>query len=360
MTALSIIIATYSRADLLWGLSGCAQRLRRAAVEGTMIDVQERAQSPFSSEAATKVAPVSVVIATLERPDALARCLDALLRASQPPAEIIVVDQSRDDRSTNLVREWYSGAFALQAGQSPVVRHIRQRRRGLAAARNAGIAAARYPIIAVTDDDCVPDEGWVAAAYRVLTDVRAPAAVTGPVRPLGPEAPDRYPVSSRTGNVRAEFSGRTVPWFVGTGANFAIQRAWLERIGSYDERLGAGSPGQAAEEMDLFYRLLRAGARIRYEPDAVVYHERQTRERRIATRYSYSYGIGAFCGLWLRRGDLYAVAMLGQWLHRQASRLLTAARAGDRTGVYWRWLSLRGTASGLLYGLRAGGGGPDG
>ncbi|HWN44813.1 MAG TPA: glycosyltransferase family 2 protein, partial [Thermoanaerobaculia bacterium] len=148
--------------------------------------------------------------------------------------------------------------------------------------------------------------------------------------------------------------GRALPWLVGTGGNFAARRDWLLRAGGFDERLGAGSPGGSGEDMDILYRLLKAGARIRYEPQAVVYHERQPRERRLASRSAYGRGIGACCGLWLRGRDLHALAVLGGWLRMRGGMAAGAVRRRQWGGVREELLVLGGTARGLVYGLRAG------
>jgi GT2 family glycosyltransferase len=339
-------------------------------------------------------ADLTVAVATLDRPQGLARCLEALAAGTVQPAEVIVVDQGREP------------APVMESGLP--VRYLRQERRGLAASRNLALAEASRPVLAVTDDDCVPDVGWVAAleqafglgggSLRSLPPGRGrvgsggrlgggssegdklaasaqppppslppfpttpsqgggthpPDAVTGPVLPLGPEQPGLYAVSSRTSASPADFSGRALPWVVGTGGNFAARRDWLLRAGGFDERLGAGSPGGAGEDMDILYRLLRAGARIRYEPQAVVFHERQPRDRRLASRSSYGRGIGACCGLWLRERDLYALAVLAGWLRMRGGMAAGAVRRRQWGGVREELMVLGGTARGLVYGLRAG------
>ena len=119
------------------------------------------------------------------------------------------------------------------------------------------------------------------------------------------------------------------------------------------ERLGAGSPGSAGEDMDLLYRLLRAGARIRYEPEALVFHERQPRERRLASRSAYGRGVGACCGLWLRGRDLHAIPVLGGWLRMRAGMAAGAVRRRQWESLREEMLVLGGTARGLIYGLRS-------
>jgi GT2 family glycosyltransferase len=153
-----------------------------------------------------------------------------------------------------------------------------------------------------------------------------------------------------------DFSGKTLPWPVGGGNNFAVRVEWFSRIGGCDERLGPGSPGEGGVDMDLFYRLLRAGALIRYEPDALVYHERQTKAGRMARRPMYGHGMGACCALRLREGDFYALRVLGRWLLFRA-RLMTAALLRRQwLTANEEWLILRGSVRGLAYGFRVRGG----
>jgi len=291
------------------------------------------------------VAPIAVAVATVDRPDSLERCLDALLAAPTLPAEIVVVDQGGGAETAAVV--------GSRSREDVRVAHVVADRRGLAASRNAAAAEATAPVIAVTDDDCVPDAGWVEVIAGAFAEPGAPDAVTGRVLPLGAEAPGLHAVSTRASETRREFAGRAIPWDVGTGANLAVRKEWLERVGGYDERLGAGTPGRAGEDMDMLYRLLRAGARIRYEPDAVVRHERQPSARRRASRFGYGVGIGAFCGLCLRRRDSYALAILGRWLAMRARVLAGGLRRGRGSAVADELRVLAGTARGLAYGLRA-------
>jgi GT2 family glycosyltransferase len=293
-----------------------------------------------------RIAELTVAIATLDRPGSLARCLEAVLKGQALPAEIIVVDQSRDDATRSLIEE-------PKQGDVPII-YVRQKLHGLSASRNAAIGRASHPVVVFTDDDCVPDGGWVAAIDRAFAQSPAPDAVAGSVLALGPETSGTYMVSPREGRTHAGFIGKVIPWLIGTGGNFAIKREWFGRVGRYDERLGAGSPGKAAEDADLIYRLLRAGAFIRYEPDAIVYHERQSRAHRLMSRWSYGHGIGAFCGIWLRRGDIYAIRILGYWLFSLGRELAGIVARRKWLEAYQRVLSLQGTVRGLMYGLLSG------
>jgi len=290
------------------------------------------------------IASMAVAIATCDRPGPLLRCLDALLEGEVLPAEIIVVDQSRDSSVKTAV--------LARAREDLPLRYIVQARRGLSASRNAAWAQARQPLISFTDDDCVPNPRWLAALNRTLSDSHGPVAATGRVLPLGDERPGTFTVSSRTGSDPVDFRGRSTPWLVGTGANFAVKREWLVRVGGFDERLGAGSAGMAGEDAELLYRLLVAGATIQYVPDATIYHERQGIAQRLASRRSYGHGIGALCALWLRRGDSFALKMLAGWVRLQCWGIVRAGADRNWLMMRQRLLGLQGCAGGFAYGMK--------
>jgi hypothetical protein len=104
--------------------------------------------------------------------------------------------------------------------------------------------------------------------------------------------------------------------------------------------------------MDLFYRLLRAGAHGRYEAGAVVFHEQKSRAERRSRRPDYGFGMGACCMFWRREGDANAMHILRRWLRFRASLLLQALRRAHLRAAYEEVLMLLGTARGIFYGLR--------
>jgi GT2 family glycosyltransferase len=293
--------------------------------------------------ASQAIAPVTVAVATCARPAALARCLDALLSGEVLPREILVVDQGDNGEGRAVVERLAAPSVSL--------RYVRDTRRGLSASRNAAIACASQPFVAVTDDDCVPGPSWVAAIERGFAAPEAPDAVSGRVLPLGPDAPGLYAAATRSSERRTVFTGRVEPWFVGTGGNFAFRRELIGRVGPYDERLGAGSPGRAAEDLDLFYRITTAGARVLYDPQSVIYHERKTWPRLLETNEGYGRGIGAFCAIWARRAHLFAVYILVLWLGHHVKRLAASAAHRDWRIARDALVTLRGTAGGVRYGL---------
>ena len=267
----------------------------------------------------------------------------AIAAGTSAPGELIVVDQAPSARARRAV-----GACG------PWARYLEQDRLGLSASRNLALAEASRGVLAVTDDDCAPDPGWVGAIAEAMSREPIPSVVTGPVLTLGDRPPGSYAVSVRPIEAPADHRGRMLPWISGSGGNFAATVEQLRHHGGWDRRLGAGSPGRAGEDTELLYRILRAGGVVRYDPATVVRHEWQSWERRLATRSSYAYGIGALCGLWLRRGDLYALRMLAAYAEMHARALAGGLARRERRAIKERLYALAGLPPGVLYGMRAG------
>jgi cellulose synthase/poly-beta-1,6-N-acetylglucosamine synthase-like glycosyltransferase len=291
-----------------------------------------------------RVAAVTVVISTRDRAEELERSLASLLASDVLPSEIIIVDQSRDRRSQSIV-----GACTTVGVE---IRYIRHTGRGLGTSQNIGFSTATQPIVAVTDDDCVVPPNWIATIEASFAAPDGIDLLTGRVLPLGADEPGRYAVSSRIGNRRVDFGRDAMPWDIGSGNNFAARREWLVRVGGNDERLGPGSRGQGGVDMDLFYRLVRAGARARYNPASFVYHARTTWAGRLRRRGPYGYGMAACCVIRLVEGDRHALQVLIKWLVLRIRRMMSAVPGRDWRLAYEEILVLGGSLHGALHGVR--------
>jgi len=189
----------------------------------------------------------SVVIPTYRRQGLLARCLAAVIAQCHDEYEVIVADDAADVDTRRQVEEI---AARVPVRYVPVAGS-----HGPAAARNRGWHAARGDVIAFTDDDTIPDPGWLRAG---LAAVAAGAdAVSGrTVVPL-PPVPTDYE-RNEAGLERGEF----------ITANCFIRRDALKAVGGFDERFTAAW----REDSDLQFSLLERGFRIARAVEAVVVH----------------------------------------------------------------------------------------
>lgn len=196
---------------------------------------------------------VSVVIPTWKRADLLERCLNALRRQTlaRDDYEIIVCDDGPSPATRALV-----DSMALQTGGRPAIHYIPVRgTQGPAGARNAGWRRARADIIAFTDDDTVPEPGWLEAGLAAMTS-GADAAAGRIIMPLPARPTDLELDAARLSNV--EFAT----------ANCFLRRRALEEIGGFDERYAAAW----REDSDLQFSLIEHGRTVTVAPEAVVVH----------------------------------------------------------------------------------------
>jgi GT2 family glycosyltransferase len=299
----------------------------------------------FPSSSPCHLVPLTVAISTRDRPDALARCLDSLWAGDCLPAELILVDQSQGHATRDLVE--------AHRQQGRPIHYIHQEPAGLGASQNLAFAQATHPIVAVIDDDCIADPAWLSTIADLLAADPTLAGVTGRILPLPPEGDKIYPVSTRLSEEEAEFQGKTLPWLVGSGNNFALRRDSFLAIGGCDERLGPGSPGLGGVDMDLFYRLLRAGGRIRYDPRSLVYHERQDKDGRLSRRPLYGHGMGVCCLYWLREKDYYSLVVLTRWFLFRTRLLARALYLRQPQSLHEEALILKGTLQGIHHALHS-------
>ncbi|WP_104827428.1 glycosyltransferase [Rhizobium sp. NXC24] len=230
----------------------------------------------FATASSASAHDISVVICTRDRDPALADCLRSVAAQRSAPGEIIVVDNSSNGNAKGV------------CGEFPGVRYVHEPQAGLSRARNAGIRASRLNIVAFTDDDVEVHPGWTAEIARAFAD-RDVDALTGLVLPARLDTPAQRCFQFTMGGFGTTFvpltfdsrffeetrpSGAHV-WKMGAGANMAFQRSVFERVGLFDERLGAGAAG-CSEDSELWYRLLATGGACLYEPRAVVFHHHRS------------------------------------------------------------------------------------
>lgn len=254
----------------------------------------------------TAAVPVAALLCTRNRGDAVVRAVRSVLRDANP-APVLVVDQSDGDAT----------ARALEGIPDPRLTLLRSSSRGLAAARNHGLRVLSEELVACTDDDCEVEPGWrdgLGEALSARPEVgvvlgRVSAAPHDPTTGFVPAFEPRERLTAR----RARDAGSVD----GMGACMALRRSAWDRLGGFDEALGAGARFPAAEEGDLVLRALEAGFTVIVDPGpGVLHHGCREREALLELLRSYYLGTGAMLAKHVRLGHPGALVVLLTYLGR--------------------------------------------
>ena len=270
---------------------------------------------PSAVTASGRPAPASsVILCTIGRSAGLKRAMASVLAQRAVDFELIVVDNAPGSGNTVSV---------VQSFDDPRLRYVAEPRRGLSKARNLGSRVARGNVLAFTDDDCVVHADWLQAIRTVFDTHPEVSAVTGRTVPDGsptpiqhlfeefgsfnrgterrvwhyPEAADAVTLPPSLVALAAPAESPAIfPYSAvfGSGNNMALRTSALERVGAFDEALGAGVPAGGGEDLDMFVRLMVAGLVLVYEPAAVVRHTHREDEQTLAAQVrSYGSGLSA-------------------------------------------------------------------
>jgi len=221
------------------------------------------------------VPEVSVVVPTRDRPEGLARCLAALERQAGGGLEVVVVDDG--SREPELV--------AAAVARMPLATCLRLDGRGPAAARNAGVEAARGAIVCFTDDDCEPAAGWISALAAAI-ETGAPAAA-GPTMLPDPCDPFARATQLIVDHLVERSRGPLGDVEFAPTSNVACRADVLREI-PFDE----GFPSYG-EDRDWCARLREAGHRLAWVPGAVVCHHQRLDLAHFVEKHA-RYGRGAY------------------------------------------------------------------
>ena len=248
----------------------------------------------------------SVIVCTRNRSDLMAGNLEAISRLDPPPLEVLVVDNSSDQEQVRTEQCTKKHGF----------KYIHEPRRGLNVARNTGILNSAGDVLAFTDDDCLPEKDWLKCSLPNFSDPAVSACTSRIVQHTREGAADLFEevAGQDLGETRRVFTGTDVrfglgfllanltkvfskhmksrapvPFGIGHGSGMIFKKEVFENVGRFDERFGSGAKLGGCDDIEMLYRVLKAGRSIIYEPTAVVRHKhRFAVEDVFKTRYGYS------------------------------------------------------------------------
>lgn len=277
-----------------------ARRIGEVTGEKIMAEAIRAEMIPESIVAALPV--VTIAICTKDRPEGVARLLSSLsAQASALPAgsgglEILLIDNASSDQQTQEL-----------AARRPEVRYVREARPGLNFARNRALQEACGDILAFLDDDVIVDPCWLAGLANAWAENTDAAAFTGQVLPMELETEAQI-VFEKRGGFRRGFNriryGPVLPGnalypggagIFGAGANMAFRTEVLRRMGGFDEALDTGAPVPGGGDLDIFYRIIRAGHTLVYEPRFLVFHQHRREMKDLRLQFRRSWGLGFMC-----------------------------------------------------------------
>ncbi|MET4045463.1 GT2 family glycosyltransferase [Bradyrhizobium sp. RT6a] len=263
---------------------------------------------------------VSVAVCTRDRTEDLERCISALMRMPDDGQEILVIDNApSNDATARLLRE------------RPRIRYVREDRPGLNIARNRALREAGGEIVLFTDDDAAPDPLWLRRLARNFGDPLVLAS-TGLTMAIELSSAAQIDFQRYGGFVRgfkrtvydAAEHNPLLAWHAGAGVNMALRRSVVQLVGPFDEAFDAGTQTHAGGDSEMFRRILGAGYRIVYDPEALNWH-RHRKSAEELHRQLFGYEVASASLLTkaiLTDGDIGALREALRWLRREVRAVL--------------------------------------
>lgn len=220
---------------------------------------------------------VTVYIPAYNAAEFLARSIEGLLAQTLRPDEILVVDDGSSDSTASIAQRY---------PQVTLIRH--EPNRGLGAARNTAVNAARSEFVASLDADCVADPNWLANLLPHFADSKIAGIGGRLIEGVQRSIADRW----RAAHMPQEWGPSFIrnPKFL-FGCNNVFRRSVVLEVGGYDERMRTNGEDTALSE-----QLRRHGWEYVYEPAAQVTHLRHDTIRSILETYWrwWKFGVNAY------------------------------------------------------------------
>lgn len=202
---------------------------------------------------------LSVVIPTYQRRDSLEVVLPSLLQQSFPADdyELLLCDAGSTDGTKELVEALQDARLKFLPGPNA----------GRSGARNRGVRAAAGDLILFTDADIIADPELLAEHWASHQKFPGDAVVGCEVQVDSLQQYEAYHKAPQD-HARHNPKRELLPWHYFLTGNASATKADLLRVGIFDESF----TGYGHEDLELGYRLQKAGCRLRYRAQAVNYH----------------------------------------------------------------------------------------
>jgi glucosyl-dolichyl phosphate glucuronosyltransferase len=269
---------------------------------------------------------VTVVLPTYNRASELPLAVGSVLDQTASPDlyEVIVVDNNSTDGTDRILD-------ALAAAYPGRVRGVRETRQGVAYARQAGIDAARAPIVAFFDDDVRVARDWVAQIIRTFDEHPGLECIGGKVLPDWSVPPPRWLTPLHWAPLALQDFG-DAPMIVSQenprgliSANLACRTSLFDRLGGFSPAFQRVKDGIGSLEDDEWIRRLwKSGGCALYTPALVTTTAVPTDRMSRSYHRRWHRGHGRFYAL--LRADEMEQSSLGSFLGVPAHMYRSAVR----------------------------------
>ena len=262
----------------------------------------------MSVHGANSVAPsASLVIPVYNQLGYTKRCLDSIYKWTEPPFELIVVDNASTDGTAEY----------LQSVAATVISN--KTNLGCAKAWNQGVRASRGDVVAILNNDIIVTSGWLSGLQRFMETQRhgivSPAAREGLLDYDLDEYAKQYTDRCRRAT-RAELYG----------ACLVIARSVFDRVGLFDEVFGYGG----CEDIDFQWRAMEAGFTVGMTGSVLIHHFSMVTQSAIVRAENHSYStenLRHFTAKWNR-------TVRGNWFQRRWAGVKQAATESYEAARY--------------------------
>ena len=280
----------------------------------------------------------SLIMATVGRTREVERYLASLNAQTHRDFELIVVDQSGDDRLKPVLAP-YMAEFPILPFTSEL---------GASRARNVGLRHATGDVVAFPDDDCWYPPDLLARLARILNNRQDLEGITGRavLMHVGCPAGASTQLGMQRFHKKAGLLKKTNVLRRATTYTIFVRRHVVEKVGGFDENMGPGAKTRwvAAEDADYILRVIDAGFKTYYSPKIYVYHPLPVLDYSVLLSRSYQYSTGTG---YLWRKHNFPLWYVLYYLLRPAGRALICLLGGQRNKARYYLNSLRGRLRGL-------------